>query len=207
MSREVIDQVLVGLAMIALICVPFYWNYVLGLATIMRRAGGPLTDGELGLAEIHLLPGWKGTRLPESTASIQATDRLRRRFMTVLSESRDDFTDDMDLALFRQLTFGGLIASKRVLEIDGPTTRTVAGFEALQTEALVVLGDRWLTKYHHTAIGGDRAFHQVIAWATPSAYDRDLFDRLLGGFRERPGPKPIVRNRPVSNAASRYDVH
>jgi len=31
MSHEVIDQVLVGLAMVALICLPFYWNYVLGL--------------------------------------------------------------------------------------------------------------------------------------------------------------------------------
>jgi len=113
----------------------------------------------------------------------------------------------MDLALFRQLTFDGLIASKRVLELDGPKPRTVGGFEALQTEALAVLGDRWLRKYQHTAIAGDRAFHQVIAWATPSAYDRDLFDRLLGGFREQPGPKPIVRNGPVLNAGSGYDVH
>jgi len=68
--------------------------------------------------------------------------------MVVLSESRDDFTSEMDLALFRQLTFDGLIASKRVLEIDGPTPRTVAGFDALQTGALVVLKDRWLIKYH-----------------------------------------------------------
>ncbi len=42
-----IDQVLVGLAMVALICLPFYWNYVLGLATIVRRTGGTVTDGEL----------------------------------------------------------------------------------------------------------------------------------------------------------------
>lgn len=194
-------------AMVALICVPFYWNYVLGLATIMRRTGGVLTDGELGLAEIQLLPGWKSASLPETTASIQAADRLRRRFIVVLSESRDDFTSEMDLALFRQLAFDGLIASKRVLEIDGPMPRMVAGFEALQTGALVVLKDRWLMKYHHTAIAGDRAFHQVIAWATPSAFDRDVFDRLLGGFGERPGPKPIVRDGPVPNAASRYDVH
>lgn len=207
MSGEVVEHILAALAMVALMCLPFYWNYLLALATIMRRTGGTLTDGELGFAEIHLLPGWKGTSLPVSPAAIQVTDRLQRRFMIVVSQSRDDFTADMDLALFRQLTFDGLVASKHVLEIDGPTPRTVAGFTALQAEALAVVGDRVLVKYIHTAIAGERAFHQVIAWASPSAYDRDLFERLLAGFRERPGPKAIVRNEAVPNNASRYDVH
>jgi len=45
-GRAVVEEVLVALAMAPLICVPFYWNYVLGLATIMRRTGGTLTDGE-----------------------------------------------------------------------------------------------------------------------------------------------------------------
>ena len=207
MSQGIVEQLLLALAMGALLLLPLYWNRVLGLATSMTRTGGLLHDGDLGLAEIHLPPGWKGTTIPNVEAPIQATDRLGRRYLVISSESREDFTDEMDLERFREIAFLQLMGSSRILEIHGPEARTVGEFAALQTEALLATGKYWMTRYLHTAIAGDRAFHQVIAWTAPSTYDRPLFDQLLAGFRERPGPTPVVRPAPTSKKPSQYDVH
>jgi hypothetical protein len=207
MNQEVIEQLLVALAMLAMVAVPFYWDRVLGLATSMQRTGGFLNDGELGLAEIQLMPGWKGTTIRNNVASIQATDRLRRRFLIVISESREDFTGEMDLARFAQVTFGHLCGPGPIVEIHRPEPRTVGQFEALQTEAVMILRDRYLMKYLHTVISGERAFHQVIAWTTPSTYDRRLFEQLIDGFRERPGPKPSPTPVRTDGRSSSYGVH
>lgn len=201
---SVIEQLLFALVMLALLALPFYWNRVLDLAAIARRSGGRLTDGELGLAEIQLQPGWKGTAIPDSPASIQAADRLRRRFLVITSESREDFSSDMDLAQFSQVTFGQLCGSARLVEVQGPERCTLGGFDALQIEAVMIVADRYVTKYLHSAVSGLRGFHQVIVWSAPSTYDRALFDRLLEGFRERPGPVPNVV--PPSGTSSGY-VH
>jgi hypothetical protein len=207
MNVEMIEQLLVALAIVALMGLPFYWHRALGFAASMQRTGGLLNDGELGLAEIHLMPGWKGTSIPNSVASIQVTDRLRRRFLIVLSESREDFTNEMDLTQFSQATFGQLCGSGNVIEIHGPETRSVGSFDALQMEAVLTLGDRYLMKYLHTVIAGERGFHQIIAWTPPSTYDRKIFDRLIDGFRERPGSKAMPKLFPHHDTPSSYDVH
>jgi hypothetical protein len=65
--------------------------------------------------------------------------------------------------------------------------------------------------YLHTTVAGRRAFHQVLAWATRSWFDRPTFERLLDGFAEQAGPDP--RPQPVQSTpievpvSSRYDVH
>ena len=53
----------------------------------------------------------------------------------------------------------------------------------------------WL-KYLHTTVEGKRAFHQVIGWATQSRYSREVFEALLDGFAELPGPDPFRRPPP-----------
>ena len=141
------------------------------------------------------------------SAPIQATDRLGRQFLIVISESREDFTAEMDVEQYSQETFATLSSQWRILEMSGPVACTVGAFEALQTEALAAFDDVHLARYLHTAIAGDRAFHQVVAWAIPSAYDRATFDQLLKGFAERPGPKPIVRSVATPTTPSQYDVH
>ena len=124
--------------------------------------------------------------------------------MVVISESLEDFTADMDLAQFSQVTFGQVCGSAHLVEVHGPERSTLGGFDALQIEAVMIVANRYVAKYLHSAISGQRGFHQVIVWSAPSAYDRALFDRLLEGFRERPGPIPIVV--PAGDPSSGY-VH
>ena len=203
-----LEQLLLVFGMLALLAVTFYWSRVVGLATVLQRTGGRLRDGEAGLVEMQLPAGWKATIIPESTATIQVSDRLRRRFVAVISDSRADFTSDFDLVQFHQITLSNVLRAGDILEIAETTASKVAGFEALQSEFVLVLGKRIVTKYLHTAIAGNRAFHQVIAWSGESTYDRSQFQRVLDGFREQPGPRPMSRSvLPPPPAGSNYDVH
>jgi hypothetical protein len=183
-----------------------YWHRLPSPATFMRKSGGLLRGTDLGLAQVELLPGWRPGGKIHAPASLQATDPLRRRYLLVLSESRSDFTDEMNLREYSRRTFAQLTASVRILEIRGPEERQVSGLQALQTEA-VVAENLIVVTYLHTAIEGERGFHQVITWATPSHYDRAVFERLLDNFAEIPGPKAAPRNSRSVEPASRYDVH
>lgn len=209
MGPAIIEQVLLALAMLCLMGLLFYWGYVGKLAKDRWRsmAGGTLNDGELGLAEIRLPSGWRGTTVTGSEAPIQVTDRLRRRFLVINSESRDDFVGDMDLEEFHRLFVAQLSASARILEFQEPQKCHVGGFEALQSEIVIIEGDRWITKYLITAVAGARGFHKVLAWSAPSTYDRALFGQLLDNFRERPGPPPSTRYLPPPEASSSKTVH
>ncbi len=210
MSERLALELVVAIVLPALVLLLAYWRKWHLVAALAKRSGGVLREPELGLAELQLLPGWRPTALAAIPSALQAADPLRRRYLLVISESRADFTDDMDLREYCQRTFAGLTGTRRVLEIRGPEPRHVAGFQALQTEA-VTADNRTLVTYLHTAIEGERGFHQVIAWATPSTYDRRVFERLLDGFVELPGPKPVATlshgTPPTVTPRSRYDVH
>lgn len=205
---SVFDQVLLALGMLSLLGLLLYANHAMDAAKALwnRRLGGTLNDGEVELAEIRLPPGWRGTT-GLGDAPIQITDRRRRRFLIVISESREDFTGNVDLQEFHRLTFARLIASVKILEVHEPMTCKVATFEALQSEFVAIEGDRFVIKYLFTVIAGHRAFHQVIAWSAQSAYDRALFLKLLDRFRERPGPPVSMRHSPPPHASSSESVH
>jgi hypothetical protein len=190
--------------LVASFVVTRYWGPI---RTLVRRTGGVLRDDQSGLSKIKLPQGWKSVTTLHDSAPIQATDRLERRFLLVISESREDFTAAMTLEQYHQETFASLTGRSHILEIDGPTPCRVGSFDALQTETLVALDDVHLAKYLHTVIAGERGFHQVIAWAIPSAYDRAVCEQLRNEFAELPGPKPIVRNIDVAPADSQYEVH
>jgi hypothetical protein len=176
----------------------------------IRRRGAVVGDSELGLARVALPAGWLPVTDLNDGSWLQALDPLRNRYLIVISESREDFDPLMDAQEHSSRTRASLAASVRVLAVRGPQERQVGGFRAIQYE-LDALSDRTLITYLHTTVEGRRAFHQVLTWATRSWYSRAVFDRLLDGFVEQPGPDP--RPQPVQEASlevpvtSRYEVH
>jgi hypothetical protein len=185
---------------------PEFWR----APKILRRRGAVLGDTELGLAQVTLPPGWIPASDLNDGSWLQALDPLRNRYLIVISESREDFDPEMDVQEHSSRTRAALAGSVRVLAVRGPQERQVGGFRAVQYE-LEALSDRTLLTYLHTTVEGHRAFHQVLAWATRSWFDRPTFERLLDGFVEQTGPDP--RPQPVQKApvevpvTSRYDVH
>ena len=177
---------------------------------LWRRRGAVLGDSELGLAQVTLPAGWLPASDLNDGSWLQAVDPLRNRYVIVISESREDFDVEMDAREHSSRTRAALASSVRLLAVRGPQERQVAGCRAVQYE-LDALSDRTLITYLHTTVEGKRAFHQVLAWATRSWFDRGAFERLLDGFVELPGPAPRpqpTQETPIEVAiSSRYDVH
>ena len=151
-----------------------------------HRAGARvLVDQSLGLARLELPGGWRQAHGLNETASIEAVHSLYGRHVIVISDSVEDFVPEMTVYEHSVNTRTELTDSIKLISCTGPQRRTVGGFDALQYE-IEGFFQQTRIKYLHTTIAGRRGFHQVLAWATHSRYDREAFERVLNGFSELP---------------------
>jgi hypothetical protein len=170
-----------------------------------------LVDQAFGLAKLELPEGWRAARDLNETASIEAVHALRGRHVIVISDSIEDFVPEMTVFEHSANTRTELTNSIKVTACSGPERRTVGGFESVQYE-IEGFYHRTRVKYLHTTVAGQRAFHQVLAWATYSRYDRAAFERLLNGFTELPDLKVAAGTSVPAGPlhvvpTSAYDVH
>jgi hypothetical protein len=171
-----------------------------------------LVDETLGLAKVELPDGWRAARDLNETATIEAIHAAFGRHIIVISDSVEDFVPEMTVYEHSVNTRTELTSSIRLISCSGPERRTVGGFDAVQYE-IEGYFQQTRIKYLHTTIAGRRAFHQVLAWATYSRYDRESFERVLNGFSELPNAQAAAKAVPMSLQplqvvpASRYEVH
>jgi len=170
-----------------------------------------LVDRALGLARLELPDGWRPARELNETASIEAMNALHGRHVIVISDSVDDFVPDMTIFEHSANTRSELANSIKLIACSEPQRRLVGGFESVQYE-IDGFYQQTRVKYLHTTVAGRRAFHQVLAWATYSRYDRDAFERLLNGFNEIPNSNAASESVPASESLqvvppSRYEFH
>ena len=171
-----------------------------------------LVDQSLGLARLELPEGWRQAQDLNETASIEAIQSFHGRHVIVISDSVDDFVPEMTVYEHSANTRNELTASIQLISCTGPERRTVGGFDALQYE-IEGFFQQTRIKYLHTTIAGRRAFHQVLAWATHSRYDRQSFEKLLNGFSEPSDLQTEARIQPPLSEpvhivpVSRYEVH
>jgi hypothetical protein len=177
-----------------------------------QRNARVLVDQSLGLARLELPDGWRQAQDLNETASIEAINALHGRHVIIISDAVTDFVPEMTVYEHSANTRNELTGSIQLISCSGPERRIVGGFDALQYE-IEGFFQQTRIKYLHTTIAGRRAFHQVLAWATYSRYDRQSFEGLLNGFSE-PGDleteakaaPPIAEPLHVV-PASRYEVH
>ncbi len=170
-----------------------------------------LVDRALGLARLELPDGWRPARDLNETASIEAMNAFHGRHVIVISDSVDDFVPDMTIFEHSANTRSELANSIKLIACSEPQRRLVGGFESVQYE-IDGFYQQTRVKYLHTTVAGRRAFHQVLAWATYSRYDRDAFERLLNGFTEIPNSNAASESVPPSESLqvvppSRYEFH
>ena len=187
---------------VALITVSFVFAYRERLRYVSRSTRSPgrtLVDGDLRLAQLRIPPGWREARDLNEGAGLQAIDPLHGRHIIVISECLEDYALGVTVGEHSRITLDLLVRGIRVSRISEPQHRVIGGCDAVQYEVEGFHDNTWV-KYLHTTIAGRRAFHQVIAWATQSRYNREVFDSALEGFSEQPGPDPIRRPAPAGFA-------
>jgi hypothetical protein len=178
---------------VALITVSFavlYRQRLRYIARWRRPAGQTLVDHELRLARLQLPAGWRAARDLNEGASLQAIDPLHGRHLIVISEALEDYALEVTVHEHARITLDLLTRGIKVKNVSGPQHRAIGGRDTVQYEIEGFHDNTWV-KYLHTTIAGRRAFHQIIGWATQSRYNRDVFETVLEGFGELPGPDPI----------------
>jgi len=178
---------------VALITVSFAVLYRERLRYIARwrpPAGRTLLDEEFRLARLRLPAGWRPARDLNEGAALQAINPLHGRHVIVISEALEDYALEVTVHEHARITLDLLTRGIRVTNVIGPQLRLISGSQAVQYEIEGFHDNTWV-KYLHTTVAGRRAFHQIIAWATQSRYSRDVFESILDGFSEEPGPDPV----------------
>jgi hypothetical protein len=195
-----------AIIVIAIVVAATYWHRGRFLASWTRRGGPVLVDRAFGLASMSLPKGWRAARRLNEAAGVEAINPLLGRHLILISESRADFCAGMTALDHAAVTVHALASSLHLLSVSAPSTRRVGRFDATQVE-IEGFREQAHIKFLHTTIAGDRAFHQVITWAAFSRYDRRVFDRMLDGFSERPGPAPEVATRAMPVAPTPDDTY
>jgi hypothetical protein len=169
-----------------------------------------LVDQVLGLSRLELPDGWRQARDLNETASIEAIYPLYGRHVIVISDAIEDFVPEMTVYEHSVNTRAELTNNIQLISCTGPHRRMVGGCESVQYE-IEGFFQQTRIKYLHTTVAGHRAFHQVLAWATCSRYDKAAFDRLLDGFSELSSEREAERHSspdPIHVAPhSQYDIH
>jgi hypothetical protein len=170
-----------------------------------------LIDQVQGFAQLELPDGWRAARDLNETAGIEAIHARHGRHVIIISDAVDDFVPEMTVFEHSVNTRDELTNNLRIIGCSGPDRRTVGGFDAVQYEIEGYFHQTRI-KYLHTTVAGQRAYHQVLAWATPSRYNREVFENLLNGFTEIPSIETVLKTLPPTESVevipvSRYDVH
>jgi hypothetical protein len=187
---------------VALITVSFVFAYRERLRYVSRwarPAGHTLVDDELRLAQLRVPAGWRAARDLNEGAGLQAINPLHGRHVIVISECLEDYAIGVTVDEHARITLDLLVRGIQVTRVSDPHHRVIGGYDSVQYEVEGFHDNTWV-RYLHTTIAGRRAFHQVIAWATQSRYSREVFEAVLEGFSEQPGPDPIRRPAPAGFA-------
>lgn len=146
------------------------------------------TDGRFQLT----VPGdWlKETELNER-ADLQAANRVRETYAAVISESKQDFTEEMTLERFTSVTRNAILAGVHSAQSAEPTPTSINGNPALQYEIRGAVEGVNIV-YIITTVETSEHYHQILTWTLPSRFDqyRDTLLDVTRSFKEVGAVKP-----------------
>lgn len=171
----------------------------LGLGACDKLADGLAGDDKIevvkskdGQTKIEMPGNWKVSKNINDEADIQVADVLENTAVIVLSESKDDFTDDVDLQEFSKRT-------RAILEegwdeyavVDGPKDVDVGGLKGVQYK-LEGADDGVRSTSLHTSIDGSSHYHQILAVTSRSKFSDELatLEKVTNSFREVAAGEP-----------------
>lgn len=159
--------------------------------TVMTSA-----DGKTQLT----IPGdWRRETALNEQASLQASNRVKETYVVLISDNKQDYTDEMTLARFTSVTREAMVGGVRSAQATEPMPTTISGYPALQYELRGGV-DGVNVVYIITAIETASSFHQLITWTLPSRYEQHqgTLREVTQSFKEVGGSAPKASMPPAS---------
>lgn len=157
------------------------------------------TDGKYQLT----VPGnWKTETELHDQAELQAANRIGELYVIVIRESKEDFSDNTDVAFVTENARSNLREAAANLVMSEPAAVNINGNRALQFEASGEV-DNIKAKYLYAIVETPQNFYQIMTWTLTSRFDRnkDVLQGVINSFKEISGGD-LAPPPPSVNAAS-----
>jgi hypothetical protein len=118
-------------------------------------------------------------------ADLQMGNQLKEAYCLILTESKQDFAEDMTLAAFSTRTRSDLIDSLTDVQSSGPQQISSNGNPAIRYDFTGTI-DSVRIRYWHIVVDTGEDFHQVVLWSLPSKFEgnREDFESVLASLKQ-----------------------
>ena len=138
-----------------------------------------------GRFQLTVPAGWREDPALHDTAGLRASDRGQEMYVIIISESKQDFTDDMTLEGFTTMSRESVMKLVSDPQASPPATVTVAETYPGMQYGIHGRIENVRVAYLVTNVETPKDFHQIIAWTRGSriAQNETKLQELVNTFR------------------------
>jgi hypothetical protein len=158
--------------------------FVTGIGCTPEKKEKKILKDKEGNFEIAVPAAWEEESDLNDMAEVQTGHRSSDMFAIVLVDNKADL-HEVDLQKHSDITRTSLENSLKAVNESEPKQLTIDGKPALQYEIRGAYGSTNLI-YLHTTIEGSNRYYQIVAWTTPSRWEknRSTLEKITEYFHE-----------------------
>ena len=166
------------IALALLVCV------VAGCKQLQSLASPTVLKSPDGKFQLTVPAGWRVNASLNDKADIKAANTSEEQYVIVITEPKSDFTAEMTLDEFTNVTRESIISNLGTPEATEPRAVTVSGNDARAYDVEGAIKNVKLA-YRVTTVETSEYYHQVIIWTLLSRKDKNLpiLQKVIDSFR------------------------
>jgi hypothetical protein len=170
------------ITLVFLVCV------VAGCKQLQSLASPTVLKSPDGKFELTVPGGWKANASLNDKADIKAANPLEEMYVIVITEPKSDFTNEMTLDEFTNMTRDSIIGNVGSADATQPRSVTVNGNSGRAYEVEGSVKNVKLA-YRITNVETADHYHQVISWTLQSRKDKNAqtLQQVTDSFRPTAG--------------------
>jgi hypothetical protein len=166
------------IALALLVCV------IAGCKQLQSLASPTVLKSPDGKFQLTVPAGWRVNASLNDKADIKAANTSEEQYVIVITEPKSDFTAEMTLDEFTNVTRESIISNLGTPEATEPRAVTVSGNDARAYDVEGAIKNVKLA-YRVTTVETSEHYHQVITWTLLSRKDKNLpiLQKVIDSFR------------------------
>jgi hypothetical protein len=170
------------IALALLVCV------VAGCKQLQSLASPTVLKSPDGKFQLTVPGGWSENASLNDKANIKAANAIEELYVIVITEPKSDFTTEMTLDEFTNITRESIVSNLGTPEATNPRTVTINGNDGRAYEVEGAIKNVKLA-YRVATVETPEHYHQVITWTLLSRKDKNqpALQKVIDSFRETSG--------------------
>ncbi|MFD3155464.1 PsbP-related protein [Haloimpatiens sp. FM7330] len=137
------------------------------------------------ICQVTVPDSWKKAKDLNSAANLQVANMAKEKYLITISESKDTFSDSMNLEEYYKIVSQNLSKSVVNSKLSSAKDLTINGQKAKQFE-LTGEVNKVKAGYIVTIVQTKKNFHQIITWTMEKHFNeyKDDFHKIINTFKE-----------------------